>query len=849
MDKGEGQYICADSEMIPAVNVSSSGLDSLEEEEEKFRVFAQLETGVSSPIDYSELNRGLDSTNSTFGADLRRLGRAVEQDRGVPGDARASGAISTSSGSTRHSDGLEKEENAEEFLEKREGDSCLGEELAARLVQRERELQTIRDKAKDLSSLRQHNYLPPSKVHKHSQLRNPEEGSQKRRADVTDSTAQEWLQQIDKKIQEQEMLLKGYQQENERLYFHVKDLQNKQKTSEDTMIHGNQRPMEELTFTRQQLNKNSLSLGNVSPMDHTHHFTHLASVSKFQVNEAKLSEEIQKLRQEKQNLDMELQQTKKERDLARAQALSTQADRARQEERHTQEVGSLMKKLQWFAENQELLEKDGVRLQAAGAEILRLKEQIKDLEQILRHREPNSQHAQIYAAATAGDEEHTEASKTSPPSRTSVLLERRIQHLEAELEKHDEEAKGSLRALEQQFHSIKLCYEQQISELEQKLNVEGSTAATRPKTSRVQMLEKELQRLKESHQEKEKSLQDHIGSLQQQLKQKAHPSPGRLQLQTEEAFGLRIERLNRELGIKTRCIQELSRTVDRLQKERRNMLTGSHPRLETRSGNRRHPGSSKTACPAGETCVGQEMFPAVSSEKTYEPMFFTDTHISEVLRDNEVLKKRLEQLELQDEQDKEALRSEAFRAREELHRQQQHCEEQLSSLKAEHLRVLDQLHVTHALENSSSKVAELTNELHSQEIKAKYLQTQVDELRGTKDALEVSRTREDALQKQLIRLLTELKDVKEAQCPEVNLLSNLEKKLLSMEFSHQHRDRELQQVIQGSRQMLGDDQQSEVERWKRVAQDKTRELEAFRLELDSILDILRHLQRQRSWCT
>lgn len=44
--------------------------------------------------------------------------------------------------------------------------------------------------------------------------------------------------------------------------------------------------------------------------------------------------------------------------------------------------------------------------------------------------------------------------------------------------------------------------------------------------------------------------------------------------------------------------------------------------------------------------------------------------------------------------------------------------------------------------------------------------------------------------------------------------------------------------------MLDAEQQSQAERWKRLAQNKSRELEAFRLELDSILDILRHLQRQ-----
>lgn len=43
--------------------------------------------------------------------------------------------------------------------------------------------------------------------------------------------------------------------------------------------------------------------------------------------------------------------------------------------------------------------------------------------------------------------------------------------------------------------------------------------------------------------------------------------------------------------------------------------------------------------------------------------------------------------------------------------------------------------------------------------------------------------------------------------------------------------------------VVGSWQTSEAESWKRLAQDKSRELEAFRLELDSILDILRHLQR------
>lgn len=52
-------------------------------------------------------------------------------------------------------------------------------------------------------------------------------------------------------------------------------------------------------------------------------------------------------------------------------------------------------------------------------------------------------------------------------------------------------------------------------------------------------------------------------------------------------------------------------------------------------------------------------------------------------------------------------------------RLQEHSAEQLSSMKAEHLGALDQLRATHALEHSSSKVAELANKLSTQEVLAR----------------------------------------------------------------------------------------------------------------------------------
>ncbi|CAJ1061874.1 centrosomal protein of 162 kDa isoform X3 [Xyrichtys novacula] len=771
-----------------------------------------------------------------------------------------------------------------------EEDCFLVEELRSQLVQKERELERMKKEAEEITSLKQQNFLLQSK------LRSAEEAclNKNRLEDLNDSAVKERLQQMDKEIQEQEMLIKGYQQENEKLYLQMKAQQAKGKANEEAMFNENQTLLNQLAFTRDQLDKNSRPAGNICLMDHTRRITDLlAQIDTFQRNEAKLCEDVHRLTQEKQALQLDLQLMKKERHLAKTQAVSASGDRTLEvrmlEEKHREEVSALKKKLQWFAENQELLDRDAGRLKAATAEILQLKEQVeklksevsrrsseqqrktrektletkkmqdlerqvKELEQILRRRNPNSLPALIYAAASAGGSEDAGAAKTSPPSRINALLERRIQRLEAELESHDEEAKRSLRSMEQQFHRIKLRYEQQISDLEQQLEqkqqLEASDlkAAAEPWTSQVQTLEEELRRIKETHQEKEKSLQDQIESLRQQLKQKAQPSPSRHQRQAEAAFGVRIDRLNQELAAKTRTVQELSHTVERLQKERRNMLSGPKPRPEPRPAeSKRQAGAAKSvsAAPAGEACGGEETFPAAAQyEKTYQPTIFTGSHISEVLQENEDLKRDLELLQQQSEQDREALKADAAQAREELDRLQGESAERLSSLKAEHLRVLDQLRAAHALEHSASKVAELTNKLHSQEILVKHLQERLIELQGAKDALVISRTREDALQKQLTRLLQELKEAKEAQSPEVKLLCSLEKKIFNMELRHQHREKELQQVIGSSWQTSEGDQQSEVERWKRLAQDKSRELEAFRLELDSILDILRHLQRQ-----
>jgi len=73
---------------------------------------------------------------------------------------------------------------------------------------------------------------------------------------------------------------------------------------------------------------------------------------------------------------------------------------------------------------------------------------------------------------------------------------------------------------------------------------------------------------------------------------------------------------------------------------------------------------------------------------------------------------------------------------------------------------------------------------------------------------------------------------------------SLQEKILEMENRHQQRERELQDVIRNARQTAADHTSAEADKWRRLLDVKNGEMERFRQELDSILEVLRELQRQ-----
>ncbi|NXQ68400.1 CE162 protein, partial [Quiscalus mexicanus] len=785
---------------------------------------------------------------------------------------------------------LKRLQTAEEDLNRARD---LIQQLASKLSQKEKEMEAKvvelkTQHEKELSHLGQENYVLQSK------LRGMEEITQEKRWThaATIPITEEKLAQIQKEIEDQEVIIQGYQQENERLYKQMKELQIQNKKNEERMFKENQCLKSELIQLREKIEKinNQSRVMQDSEPDRNQSFTELISELRVaQKEEAKLQEEIRRLKQDKQALEVDLVQAKKERDLAKVQIASASSEKSYEfkimEESYKQEITHLKKRLQWYAENQDLLDKDAARLRDAREEIEKLRleveklradsgdqcvqqkkrlrdraadakriqdleRQIREMEGILKRRYPNSLPALIFAAAAA-----EKTNDLSAKTNTVEFLERRIKKLETELEGKDDEAKKSLRAMEQQFQKIKIQYEQRLAELEQLLAYEfmNETPKLNGDKATSAELERELQNLKKTHQITVGNLQTEIENLKSQNSQlKLRSKNDNKDLESVDSKMKqgstkdRLLKLNEELVTKNREIQDLTKTVEKLQKERMVMLSDNNLRNKgNTNGNSTEVLKKNTLATDRRNSNNTEACLSIfNDDKTHQPHTFSDSHLSEVVQENAHLKEELEKLSLEMSQQRVTSQAALAYSESNMRRMQEDTAEYIASLKASHQREVEKIVCQHAKEHSTSKVAELKNRISAQEILIKHLQEQLGEQERRQEALLVSQIREQLLQKEVTKLLEELREARESQSPEMKHFLCLEKKIKHIESRHAEREHEIQKASQLRQHISEVRQTQEVERWRRLAQEKNQELEKFRMELDSILDVLRELQKQ-----
>ncbi|KAL8186129.1 UNVERIFIED_CONTAM: hypothetical protein K2H54_064640 [Gekko kuhli] len=654
------------------------------------------------------------------------------------------------------------------------------------------------------------------------------------------------------------------------------------------MFKENQRLMTELASLREQLDKNNLLSHGVQNSEPTgsQSFTDLIlELRAAKAAETNLLEERKRLKQDKQALEVDLEQAKKERDLARVQIAATSDAKSCEmkimEESYKEEIGRLQKRLQWYAENQELLDKDAARLRGAKIEIDKLKQevdqlrmeagnqltqqnkglkdraakakriqdlerQVKEMEGILKRRHPNSLPALIYAAATASADGGGDASSKT---NTADFLEKRIKKLEAELEGKDDDCKKSLRTMEQQFQKIKHQYEKRVNELEQLLayKVQEDPQELQDEAGSLAALEEQLRSVNKAHQMTVESLQAETGSLSRQIAQlelqrKATEDANTqsLELQVEQAQAkAKLVRLNQDLVAKNREIRDLTRTVERLQRERRVMLSSKDSGGQTASKEKPSGNVKKVIFDSKDTGNGQS-FPGTLDDKIYQPSAFADSHISEVLQENAQLKNELEKMTL--ELSQQRAKSQAGLANSEsiIWRTKEDSEDYIAALKASHQKEMEKILRQHAAEHSTSKVAQLNSRISTQEVLIKHLQQQLHEWQRDQEALKVSQMKEEILQKEMGKLLEELREAKESQRPEMKHFVCLERKIRQLEARYEQREQELQQAFlkQEGRQKGGKRKTLPV-LWKRgFSRGKAREIEGRGSEAATALLVL-----------
>lgn len=191
---------------------------------------------------------------------------------------------------------------------------------------------------------------------------------------------------------------------------------------------------------------------------------------------------------------------------------------------------------------------------------------MKELEDIIKRRHPNSIPALIYAAsAVPGQTKVYESMEIDKSKPVDVFLEKRVKLLEEELEAKDEESSRKVRAIEQRYTAMTIRYEERIKQLETQL-AEYSLKLKSDKS--VSELEVELSRQRCEY-------EGLIDNLKLKLKDKQSELTLAKSVSTEESLDPRKEtsRFRSKLKNREMEITELKTTVDLLRRERESLLS------------------------------------------------------------------------------------------------------------------------------------------------------------------------------------------------------------------------------------------------------------------------------------
>lgn len=280
--------------------------------------------------------------------------------------------------------------------------------------------------------------------------------------------------------------------------------------------------------------------------------------------------------------------------------------------------------------------------------VMDLNRQVREMERILKRKNPDSVSALILTANSDHEKIGTEKVK---------LLEERIATLESEIKAKDNLAQQSLIDLQKKFSDMKDKYATQVMELEEKLSevtakerklcndmftqttvkyVENKGVETNRRDDKTSVTDKE-----------DKKAGSKIGPKSQNTKEDAHL------IATIRGLQLEITNKDRAVLKLTKESQELQKTNRRLQKEREKLLNDRRSfrsmdfdKVFHRTKNGDSNDQNSNVYQNGHVADSQRL--SSSTTKLYDPMQYTETSkngvIKKLTNENDILKEELSKI-------------------------------------------------------------------------------------------------------------------------------------------------------------------------------------------------------------
>ncbi|XP_043279264.1 centrosomal protein of 162 kDa [Venturia canescens] len=472
--------------------------------------------------------------------------------------------------------------------------------------------------------------------------------------------------------------------------------------------------------------------------------------------------------------------------------------------------------------------------------ILDLNRQVREMERILKRKNPDSVSALILTAKSDHERIHLEKVK---------LLEDRIASLEGEIKAKEEIGQEKLTDLRTKFSEMKEKYVSQVADLEERLFEAMAKERKIYCDSFTQTVTKSMENKSVDAANARREEREHLSSAQTEKDEKKEAkmvkTGPKSQNPKEDTHliatirGLKMELANKDkhLAKINKEFQELQKTNRRLQKERERLLNDRRTFKSTTDLDKNGRSASVTSDPRlpasrtetndlnsnhfqnGHFSNGNTHRLSGSAPRLYDPLQYSEnddrTALKKLTNENGILKEELNKIN----KDYMMLKNKR------LH--------DLNLLQEEHEREMASLVKEYSLKFGDSKVVKLQGQINTQVAIITHLKQQIEKLRDYKEQVVVLKVEREHLENK-VKILNE--KVKYLTTPGTEQLQLLQDKITILQQRHESREITLQSLVRDLLRKKTQCRDCKGEKGK-----SNKQLCYFRQELDHILGMLQEI--------